>query len=309
MFVWNVDPDLFHLPDWLLGGRGIRYYGVLYALALMGGYYFWQWQMLRAGRTRQQAERFLTIGVIAVIAGARLGHCLFYEPEKYLRDPIRILYFWEGGLASHGTTISILLVMVWFARREKMPIREVVDRMAISIAWGATLIRIGNFMNSEIVGRVVTGDWPFKTKFPRHDTRFLQDCGDQCGQVPADVCGLIDGRCVSFAAVPWRHPSQLYEAALGVFVFILLWAVDKKLGERRPLGLLGSLFLLVYFCGRFTVEFVKEFQTDVDQSGLTMGQYLSLPFIALGAYGVWYALKKKEPTYTFTPGGEASVKS
>ncbi len=295
MFVWNVDPNLFHLPDWLLGGRGIRYYGVLYALALMGGYYFWQWQMLRGGRKREVAEQFLTVGVIAVIAGARLGHCLFYEPERYLKNPIDILKFWEGGLASHGTTIALIGTLIWFARKHTMPVREILDRISISIAWGATLIRLGNFMNSEIVGRVTDG--PLKVKFPRHDRGELVPC-DSCGQVAKDVCDYVSTAqgdvCYSFANVPWRHPSQLYEAALGVFIFVLLWAIDRKYGEDRPMGILGFAFLLLYFTGRFSVEYVKEFQTR--QTGLTMGQILSLPFMVVGAVGLYYSLKKGEKT-------------
>lgn len=286
MFTWNIDPDFFHLPDFI-GGRGIRYYGVLYAIALMGAFYIWQWQMLRGGKTREVAERFLTAGVLAVIVGARLGHCLFYEPERYLSDPITILYFWQGGLASHGSTIALLLVMFWFARREKMPFMEVVDRLSISVAWGATLVRIGNFMNSEIVGRVTDG--PFKVKFPRHDRSLLTECPGECGRVARDLCGVINDRCYGFAQVPWRHPSQIYEAMMGLGILIILWLVDRKYGESRPLGLMGSLFLLIYFSGRFSVEFVKEFQT-LDQ-GLTMGQYLSLPFMIMGAIGVIKALK------------------
>jgi prolipoprotein diacylglyceryl transferase len=286
VFTWNIDPDFFHLPDFI-GGRGIRYYGVLYAIALMGAFYIWQWQMLRGGKTREVAERFLTAGVLAVIVGARLGHCLFYEPERYLSDPITILYFWQGGLASHGSTIALLLVMFWFARREKMPFMEVVDRLSISVAWGATLVRIGNFMNSEIVGRVTDG--PFKVKFPRHDRSLLTECPGECGRVARDLCGVINDRCYGFAQVPWRHPSQIYEAMMGLGILIILWLVDRKYGESRPLGLMGSLFLLIYFSGRFSVEFVKEFQT-LDQ-GLTMGQYLSLPFMIMGAIGVIKALK------------------
>lgn len=294
MFVWNIDPVLFYLPDFL-GGRGIRYYGVLYALTLMGGFYVWQWQMLRGGHTRKQADRFLTMGVIAVIAGARLGHCLFYEPERYLKDPIRILYFWEGGLASHGSTVALIGVLIYFARTEKMTIREVLDRFSMSAAVGATLIRVGNFMNSEIVGRVTDG--PFKVKFPRHDSGALTPCPDQCGQVSSDVCGFIQEQCVSFAQVPWRHPSQVYEAVLGASVFLMLFLVDRYYGEKRPLGLLGFMFIGVYFTGRFLVEFVKEFQSlEAQASLLTMGQYLSIPFMIVGALGVVKALRDKEQT-------------
>lgn len=294
MFVWNIDPVLFYLPDFL-GGRGIRYYGVLYALTLMLGFYVWQWQMLRGGHTRKQAERFLTMGVIAVIGGARLGHCLFYEPERYLKDPIRILYFWEGGLASHGSTVALIAVLIYFARTEKMPIREVLDRFSMSAAVGATLIRFGNLMNSEIVGRITDG--PLAVKFPRHDRAALEACPQACESVASSVCGFINGQCQSFANVPWRHPSQLYEGALGIGVFLLLFLVDRHYREDRPLGLLGFLFIGVYFTGRFVVEFFKEYQSlEARESLLTMGQYLSIPFIIIGFLGVYDALKRRQRT-------------
>jgi phosphatidylglycerol:prolipoprotein diacylglycerol transferase len=294
VFVWNVDPVLFHLPDFI-GGRGIRYYGVLYAITLMLAYYVWQWQVMRGGHTRKQAERFLTMGVIAVIGGARLGHCLFYEPEIYLKDPIRILYFWEGGLASHGSTIALIGFLIYFARTEKMTIREVLDRFGMSAAVGATLIRFGNLMNSEIVGRVTDG--PLRVKFPRHDRAALEACPQTCAQVPDNVCDFINGTCYSFAQVPWRHPSQLYEAALGIFVFLLLFLVDRYYGEaRRPLGLLGFLFIGVYFTGRFIVEFFKEFQSQAPDALLTTGQYLSIPFMIVGFLGVVDALRRRQPT-------------
>lgn len=293
MFVWNVDPDLFHLPDFL-GGRGIRYYGVIYALALMGGFWLWTRQMLRGGHPKARAERFLTPAVIAVIGGARLGHCLFYEPARYLADPITILYFWQGGLASHGTVVGLFVLFFWFSRKEKMPVREVVDRIAFAVAWAAILVRLGNFMNSEIVGRKTGADWG--VKFPRyHGDRSLLSISDQCGQVSTQIADKINGVCYDFTNIPLRHPSQLYEAGMGVLMFLLLWIVDRKLGEKRPLGLLGSMFLCIYFIERFLVEYFKEFQTLQDSSSLTMGQILSIPLILLGAFGIYVSLKRKDP--------------
>ena len=104
-------------------------------------------------------------------------------------------------------------------------------------------------------------------------------------------------QCVSLSNVPWRHASQLYEVVLGLIVIAILLFIDKKYGERRPVGLMGSAFLLVYFCGRFTVEMFKEFQSlQAQESILTMGQYLSLPFMLIGALGVYYSIKKWTPT-------------
>lgn len=276
MFVWKLNPVIIDL-----GPLQIRWYGVLYALVFMGGFYLWRWQMLRGGHSEQKAERFLWLGVLGVLVGARLGHVFFYEPERYLRDPIQILYFWKGGLASHGATVTLVLVLIYYAWREKMRILEVIDRFAMSAAWGATLIRIGNFTNSEIVGRVTTEKWGVKFPIYDHGLKFLS-------LSPAEQQALIE-------ATPWRYPSQLVEAALGILVLGVLFLVDRKLGERRPLGLLTFLFFLLYFSGRFAVEFIKEYQTlAADASALTMGQYLSLPFIALGAGGlVWVAIRRR----------------
>jgi prolipoprotein diacylglyceryl transferase len=148
----------------------------------------------------------------------------------------------------------------------------------MSAALGALMVRIGNFMNSEIVGRVT--DVPWAVKFPRcvYDSH-----------LPLD-------------RVPGRHPSQLYEVFLGFFVILSLYLCDRKLKEERPLGLLASLFFLLYFSGRFIVEFFKEYQTlSADRSPLTMGQYLSIPFILIGIYGVYYTYRNPTPTSSLRP--------
>ncbi|MGC6415936.1 MAG: prolipoprotein diacylglyceryl transferase [Bradymonadia bacterium] len=298
MFVWNADPNLFHLPDFLpmIGGRGIRYYGAIYVCVFLGGFWLWKWQMLRGGRSLEQAERFFTMGFLGTIIGSRLGHCLFYEPEVYLKDPIRILYFWQGGLASHGGTIGLICVLVYFANREKMQIREVLDRFSLSAAWGATLIRVGNFMNSEIVGRVADGQ--SGVKFPRyeyyHNAAARIPCETSCAAAEPNTCSLVNDFCMSLAKVPWRHPSQLYEVVMGTAVFLALWLIDRRFGEKRPIGLMGFSFLLLYFTGRFVVEFYKEFQAlGPERSSFTMGQYLSIPFMILGGFGIYYSLKNR----------------
>ncbi len=287
MFVWNIDPNLFFIGD-----RGIRYYGVLFAVALLGAYWLWLWQTKRAGVDKDTRESFLVWGVVATIVGARLGHCLFYEPERYLRDPVSILYFWEGGLASHGATIGLLLTLVLFAKIKHLRIIEVIDRFSFSAAFAAAFVRLGNFMNSEIVGRVTDG--PIKVKFPRYDRNMLRVCRESCETAASEVCGMINDKCYSFELVPWRHPSQLYEFSMGIIILLLLVLVDKiAKKEDRPLGLMGGLFILLYFSGRFTVEFFKEYQTlSADSSIFTMGQYLSMPFMALGLVWVVLALVK-----------------
>ncbi|MCP4606623.1 MAG: prolipoprotein diacylglyceryl transferase [Proteobacteria bacterium] len=245
--VWNIDPTIF-----TLGPLQLRYYGIIFASMLYIGFIIWRRQMLRAGYSLDATERFLVWGVIAVLVGSRLGHCLFYEPVRFLKDPITILYVWKGGLASHGATAGLVVALILFALKYKIPIIEVLDRLSMSSAVGAAAVRLGNFFNSEIVGRPT--DLPWAVRFPLYDCRGGRLCD---------------------AAVP-RHPSQLYEFAFGLFVLLVLYLADRFAGrEKRPRGLLAGLFLTVYFSGRFTVEFVKEYQT-LEESFLTMGQYLSI---------------------------------
>ncbi len=263
-FVWDIDPVILRM-----GPLQLRYYGIIFASMLYIGFFIWRKQMLRAGYSLELAERFLLWGVIAVLVGARLGHCLFYEPERYLSDPIQILYFWKGGLASHGATIGLVVAMLGFSIKYKLRFLEVLDRMSIPSAVGAASVRFGNFFNSEIVGRQTDVAWG--VYFPRYD--------DMMG-LPPTV----------------RHPSQLYEFAMGLTVILALYLADKWAGkEKRPLGLLAGLFLVLYFAGRFSVEFVKEYQT-LQTGSLTMGQYLSIiPFTVGVGLLVWVA-KTRIPT-------------
>lgn len=256
-FVWNLDPVLLRL-----GPLAIRYYGMVFALTLLTGYVFWRWQMRRGGYSQDDVDGFILWSVVAVIGGARLGHCFFYHPVRYLSDPITILQFWRGGLASHGATVGLIVALVLYARRRRLRVVEVLDRFAMSAAVGSAGIRLGNFLNSEIVGRPTTVPWAVRfVRFEAH-------------------------------AVP-RHPSQLYELALGLTVLGTLVLVDRLAGrEKRPLGLMVGLFLTLYFAGRFCVEFVKEYHT-LSHSVLTMGQYLSiLPFLAGAGLLVWTSKRR-----------------
>ena len=258
-FVWDVDPVIVRL-----GGLQIRYYGLLFAMVLLVGFHFLKRHLM----DRQVPEDkiypafywFTLFGVI----GARVGHCLFYEPERYLSHPLEILYIWKGGLASHGGTIGLILAMIVYSRLYKLPFTIVSDMVSYTAAIAATFVRLGNFMNSEIVGRA--SDVPWAMHFPRFD----------------------DGG--KFA----RHPSQLYEAAMGAAIFGVLYLIDRKFKTRAPRGLLIGTFLVLYFFGRFMVEFFKEYQTlNPESSSFTMGQYLSIPFFLLGWYFLFLAWKDR----------------
>lgn len=259
-FVHAIHPVLFSI-----GSLQIRYYGVIFAITLVIAFFFWKWQMRRGGYNIKSADNFLLYGVVGTIVGARLGHCLFYDWHIYKRDLVSILYFWRGGLASHGATVGIIIALFIYSRVYKFRFIEMMDRFTFSAAIGAAGVRLGNFLNSGIVGRET--DVPWGVRFVYYDR------------------GAV-----------LRHPSQLYEFLMGIFVLGVLIFVDRKFGgEKRPLGLLIGVFLSLYFLLRFFVEFFKEYQTDLaQQQALTMGQYLSLfPFGIGVALVVWSLYMRK----------------
>jgi prolipoprotein diacylglyceryl transferase len=281
-FTWDIDPLLIHYPDWLsfMPGDGIRYYSLLYVGVFLGGYKLLDWQIRSAGGTEEDASDFVIYGVIAVLVGPRVGHVFFYEWERFLQEPSFIFMIHKGGLASHGGTIGLLVAMWLFTKRKRQSFVEGCDRFAYSAALGSTLIRIGNWFNSEIVGRKTDQTWG--VFFPRYDQDAIEPV--------------------------YRHPSQLYETAIGLFVLGSLYFADKKLGEeKRPRGVLISLFFALYFTGRFLVEFVKEYQTlptDSPVAPLTMGQLLSIIPAAAGYFGVYISLKKNVPAHWYTEDDE-----
>lgn len=259
-FTWDVDPILVRFPDsWSgLPVEGLRYYSLLYVAAFLGGYKLLDWQLRRAGGDVEDAHDFVLYGVIAVVAGARLGHVAFYEWQRFLDDPAWVLQVHRGGLSSHGALLGLVLAMFAYTRRRRQSFVEGCDRLAFSAALGAVLIRIGNLLNSEIVGKLTGGD--YGVRFPRYDG----------------------------AGAPLRHPTQLYEAVLGAAVLAALLLADARLGkERRPRGALISLFLALYFGGRFLVEFWKEVPPSETAAGLSTGQWLSIAPALLGCWG-WY---------------------
>ena len=258
--IWDWDPVLLTIPGINLS---LRYYGIMFALALAVGYLFIRWRYKEENEDPEHGNGFSYAIIAGILIGTRLVHCLFYEPEFYLSHPVEILKFWKGGLASHGAALGILVVcMIYSLKYRKEPIRASLDRIASGIPFAAICIRTGNFFNSEIVGKPTDGTWGFV--FTRYD------------------------------AVP-RHPSQLYEIGMGIILCIVAHAMYthyKKANKPLPLGLMSSTMFAGYFFMRFIVEFFKEYQVSelAVQQGLTMGQYLSLPFLILGLIGIWACL-------------------
>jgi prolipoprotein diacylglyceryl transferase len=268
---WDIDPILVHFPAWLMGlpVDGIRYYSLLYVGVFLGGYKLLDWQIQRAGGDPEDASDFVLYGVVAVLGGARMGHVFFYEWERFVEDPMWLFRIHEGGLASHGATLGLLVAMYIFTRVRRQSFIEGCDRFAFSAALGSILVRLGNFFNSEIVGRATHADWG--VRFPRFD------------RIPEP---------------PLRHPSQLYEVLLGLLVMAALLGADRALGkEKRPRGVLISLFMVLYFSGRFGVEYFKEYQPGEVAEGLTTGQWLSLVPALAGAVGLVASLRKRVPAH------------
>jgi len=245
--LWDVDPVLLRA-----GPLEVRWYALLFAAAFLGGYGLWSAQMRRLGTSPGRIGLFLPWAFLAALVGARLGHVLLYEPDPYLAAPWRVLQVWRGGLASHGAAVALVLTLLLYARHIACPFGEALDRASPGVALAAGLVRLGNLLNSEIVGAATSVPWAF------HFARYA------------------DG-----GAAP-RHPAQLYEAALAFGVLGALLLVDGALGSRRPRWLLAGLFLALYFGGRILLEPFKEAARLGPALPLTMGQVLSIPFAVAG---------------------------
>jgi prolipoprotein diacylglyceryl transferase len=256
---WNPDPEIFRI-----GPFAIRWYGLLFASGFLFGYIIMRKIFRNEGLTDALLDKLTITMAIGTIVGARLGHCLFYQPDYYLQHPLEILMVWQGGLASHGAAIGILIALGFFVVKEKKGYFWVLDRIAVVVALAAFLIRMGNLMNSEIYGVETTLPWGFV---------FLRNHEN----------------------AP-KHPTQIYEGLTYLLTFFLLFRMYwKKKGDVYQ-GLLISIFLIMVFVSRFLIEFIKEPQVEFEvMMKLNMGQLLSIPLIAMGVMGLWLSLKIKKP--------------
>ena len=251
---WDVSPEIVRI-----GPLPIRWYSMGWLLAFGVGFYLVRWIYQREGKPEKDLESVLLYMILGAIIGARLGHCLFYRPDYYLANPLEIVAFWKGfrGLASHGGTLGIMVSLYIFSRRHvDQPYLWLLDTVAWPTALGGFFIRMGNFMNSEILG--LPTDVPWAMTFTRVD------------------------------AIP-RHPAQLYEALSYLFTFFLLLLLYRRKGPKLPPGTLIGAFFVMVFGARFFIEFVKERHAAFEVGlPLSMGQILSIPIVALGlALIIW----------------------
>jgi phosphatidylglycerol:prolipoprotein diacylglycerol transferase len=255
---WDVNPEIFRF-----GAFAVRWYGLLFASSFLFGYVIMNKIFKNENLGEAVLDRLTIYMAVGTIVGARLGHCLFYEPDYYLSHPWEILMIWHGGLASHGAAIGILIALGLFVSREKKGYIWVLDRIAIVIALSCFFIRMGNLMNSEIYGVETTVPWGFV---------FLRN----------------------HEVVP-KHPTQIYEALAYMAIFILLYRLYwSKKGEHIQ-GLLVSLLFIFIFTARFFIEFLKEDQVAFEATmKINMGQWLSIPFILLGLVLLYVSLRDKK---------------
>lgn len=273
---WSADPIMIQI-----GSIPIRYYGLFFASTILIGFYLMRRILRQYGFKDKMADDFLLWGVLGVVLGARLIHCFFYEPQYYFSNPLEILKIYKGGVASHGATVGLITAVFLFIKKYKIKFFELSDGIVFAAALGATLVRIGNFFNSEIVGRVTTLPWGIK---------FLKNGSDYgiAKNLATGKCDISSMDCL-VQYWPVRHPSQLYEAAGGLIILIVMLAISIIFKNKKFPGIYAGIFLTMYFTFRFLIEFVKEFQTL--HEGLTMGQYLSIPFVIFGLWALIRAIK------------------
>lgn len=258
---WTAQPEIFHA-----GNFAIRWYGVLFALGFACGYFIILNFLKKEKMPVKLLDQLTTYMVIATVIGARLGHCLFYEPAYYLSNPVEILKVWEGGLASHGAAIGILIAIYFFSRKNKVHFLWTIDRIAIVTALAGFFIRMGNLMNSEIFGRPTALPWGF----------IYTNASDPEQRLDP------------------RHPTQIYEGLSYLLIFLLMMYIYYKKDGKPREGMMISLFFILVFGVRFFVEFLKEPQVDWEIGmSLNMGQWLSIPFVLLGAFGLYWINRKK----------------
>ena len=269
---WHVDPAILHI-----GGFELRWYSILFVSGFILGWFIFKWFFQREKIDTKLLDPLLYTLLICTIVGARLGHCLFYQPDYYLGSWAgfwEIFMPWKGGLASHGGTIALFLGIWWFAhhygKKHDFDFVWLLDHLAIAVAFAGAFIRFGNLFNSEIYGNVTDLPWGF----------------------------IFENR----GETEPKHPTQLYEGFTYLLLgFVLIWLYWKRL-DKMYRGEFIGIFLLVCFGSRFLIEFIKEPQVEFEKTmALNMGQLLSIPFILIGIFFLFWAFKKKLPARAVHP--------
>lgn len=268
---WNVDPTLFTIL-----GREIRWYGLLWVIGLIVAVYVVQRIFKREDLPEKWFDSLFIYMIVGIIAGARLGHCLFYEPAYYLANPLEMLKVWEGGLASHGGVIGIIIAVWLYSRKiTKLSMLWTFDRVMVPTGFTAAMIRLGNLMNHEIYGGPTDQPWGFRFITNIH---YWMQGAEPIYSDPS-------------------HPTQIYEALAYLVVFGITMFLYFKTDAKDRKGLITGVGILIIFLFRFFVEYVKNVQVASEiamreNTGLILGQWLSIPFIIWGIWLIVNALRK-----------------
>ncbi|MBA4410814.1 MAG: prolipoprotein diacylglyceryl transferase [Odoribacter sp.] len=259
---WNASPEIFSL-----GPIHVRWYGLMFAAGFLFGYNHVEKMFKHENDNPKWLESLFIYLIVATVVGARLGHVLFYGWDYYSQHPIEILYVWQGGLASHGGVIGIIIAMIiWSRKVSKRNLLWVLDRVVVPSVFVGALIRFGNLMNSEIYGNPTSLPWGFI--FERNHETVA------------------------------KHPTQIYESLSYLFTFGVLLYMYWKTKSKDYLGILTGVFLIFVFSARFLIEFIKEVQEPFE-TGMTlnMGQWLSIPFVLAGIILIVLAVQKGPVIY------------
>lgn len=262
---WNVKSEL--IEGWATPNK----YGLLFVTGLVIGFFVIKRMFKKEGIPESLLDKLLIYVVLATIIGARLGHVFFYDWPAYREDPISILKIWEGGLASHGAAVAILVALYIFSKRvSKRPMMWILDRIAAPVAIAGCFIRLGNLVNHEIIGVPTDLPWGF----------IFNGAGAEYE---------INGIQVA------RHPAQLYEAIFYLLTFAVLMFQYWKTRAKYRMGIIFGTFMIILWSGRLLIEFVKVGQTERDDMwALNTGQLLSIPLILAGVVILVMGLRRKE---------------
>jgi phosphatidylglycerol:prolipoprotein diacylglycerol transferase len=266
--VWDIDPEIVNL----FGFYSLRYYGLFFVTGLLLSIYMLSWMFKREHLPKENLQKLTIYGIIGIFAGARLGHCIFYEPTYFLAHPLEMILpiklLPEGGfkftgyqgLASHGGALGLFIALIVYSRRTKHKLLDIIDLIAVVAGLAGGFIRLANLMNSEIIGMPTERPWAF-------------------------IFSRVDD-------VP-RHPAQLYEALAYFFIFILMFILYKTYREKLKNGFFIGSTLVMVFIARFLIEFIKENQVAFEnEMSYNMGQLLSIPYIITGVGLIVYGIIK-----------------
>lgn len=282
----------------IIGNFKLHFYSLMWIIAFGIGWYIMKRIFTKEKISLEYLDPLFIYTILATMLGARLGHVLFYQSELITQDFFSIFlpFKFKGGfeftgfqgLASHGAAIGIMIGMYLYRKKYNYKsLLWILDRVVISVAFGAVFIRIGNFINSEIIGKVT--DSSLGVRFIQdyyYKSQVTQLTGIQDVQKAYNAVATNPQFSELLEAVPYRHPAQLYEAFCYVFVFIILWFFYSKTSKKDQAGFLFGLFLVLLWTIRLFIEYFKEPQGEeyINWFGLNTGQWLSIPFIIMGLY-------------------------